>query len=81
MVESTGCTKFEEARTWIRKRLGAIARNEPVQVRADRVTFAQMAERLREDYRVNGKHLPTLDIGVGLLCIGFALQIVGTWPR
>lgn len=61
IVESTGCTKFEEARTWLRKRLGAIARNEPVQVRADRVTFAQMAERLVDDYRTNDKHLPTLE--------------------
>jgi hypothetical protein len=31
IVESTGTTKFDEARTWLRKRLGAIARNEPVQ--------------------------------------------------
>jgi integrase len=61
IVESTGTTSYEEARKWLRKREGAIARNEPVQVRADRVTFAQMAERLREDYRVNGKDLPTLD--------------------
>jgi hypothetical protein len=29
VVESTGCTKFEEARTWLRKRLGDIARGEP----------------------------------------------------
>jgi integrase len=61
VVESTGCTKFEQARIWLRKRQGAIARNEPVQVRADRVTFAQMADRLREDYRVNKRHLRTLE--------------------
>jgi integrase len=61
VVESTGTTKHEEARTWLRKRLGAIARQEPVLVRADRVTFADMAARLREDYSTNGKHLPTLE--------------------
>jgi hypothetical protein len=59
IVESTGCTKFEEARQWLRRREGAIATNEPVRVKADRVTFAEMAARLREDYRTNGKHLPT----------------------
>jgi integrase len=61
VVETTGCAKFEEARQWLRRREGAIARNEPVRVKADRVTFADMGERLRDDYRTNGKHLPTLE--------------------
>jgi integrase len=42
-----------------------------VQVRADRVTFAQMADGLREDYRVNGKDLPTLEARLGHLVAAF----------
>ena len=71
VVESTGCTKFDEARQWLRRREGAIARNEPVRVRADRVIFAGMAERLREDYRTNGKHVPTLEARLGHLEAAF----------
>jgi class 3 adenylate cyclase len=61
IVESTGTTKQKEARTWLRKRLGAIANKEPVMVRADRVTFADMAKKLRDDYTTNGQHLRTLE--------------------
>jgi integrase len=71
IVESTGCTKFEEARQWLRRREGATARNEPVRVKADRATFAEMADRLREDYRTNGKHLPTLEARLGHLLAAF----------
>jgi integrase len=71
VVESTGMTNYDEARKWLRRREGTIARNEPVQVRADRVTFAQMADRLREDYRVNGKDLPTLEARLGHLGAAF----------
>lgn len=71
IVETTGCTKFDEARTWLRKKLGAIARNEPVLVKADRVTFDGMADKIREDYRTNDKHLPTLECRLAHLTAAF----------
>src|SRR6185369_1630224 len=60
IVESTGSAKYEEARTWLRKRLGAIANKEPVTIRADRVTFSDMAVKLREDYTTNEQDVRTL---------------------
>jgi integrase len=61
MRESTGTTSLEKARTFLHKRLGAVARGERIDPKADRVTFATMAEALRRDYRMNNKHLITLE--------------------
>jgi integrase len=69
--ESTGHTKHEAARTWLRKRQGAIARGESVTPKADRVTFADMATRLRDDFRMNKKHVPTLEARLGHLIEAF----------
>src|SRR5262245_22698893 len=59
--ESTKTTKFDEARRFLARRKAAVARGEPIRVKADHVTFAEMAKRLQRDFELNGKHLPTLN--------------------
>jgi hypothetical protein len=53
--ESTGLTKYDEARDLLKKREGAIADGVPVTARAGRITFEDAAKDLLTDYRVNGK--------------------------
>jgi integrase len=59
--ESTQSTRFAEARRLLNERRRAADRGEPIRLKANRVTFSEMAEHLRADYRVNGKHLRTLE--------------------
>lgn len=61
MRESTDTTNLEQARKFLHKRLGSVAKGETVNPKADRVTFATMADALRRDYRMNDKHLVTLE--------------------
>src|SRR5262245_10189940 len=59
--ESAHTARFEEARQLLNKRRHATDQHEPINVKANRVTFTEMTEHLRKDYRVNGRHLATLE--------------------
>jgi hypothetical protein len=59
--ESSKTTKYDEARSFLARKKASLARGEPFVPKADHVTFGEMAKRLREDYTINGKHLPTLE--------------------
>src|SRR5438128_823727 len=49
--ESAGIKRYEEARKLLRQPEAAVERREQVCTKADRGTFAEMAEALRHDYR------------------------------
>ena len=55
MRESSGTTKKSVATAMLKDKEGRIARGEPVSLRANRVTFDELAEDFLNDYRVNGK--------------------------
>jgi integrase len=55
MRESSGTTKKTVATAMLKDKEGRIARGEPVSLRANRVTFDELAEDFLNDYRVNGK--------------------------
>src|SRR5262249_57011215 len=60
--ESAHTTRFEDARKLLNERRRAADRHEVDPKRKlNRVTFAEMAERLRAFYREHKQHLPTLD--------------------
>jgi hypothetical protein len=65
--ESARTTRYEDAKKLLNERRRTADRHEAINPRANRVTFTEMAERLRADYRVNGKHLPTLGSRLGRL--------------
>ena len=69
--ESTSTTNLEQARRFLSLREGAIARGEAVRPKADRVTFAAMAEALRRDYRTNGRDTVTLEARLAHLLPAF----------
>ncbi len=53
--ETSGTTKKTVALAMLKDKEGRIARGEPVSLRANRVTFDELAEDFLNDYRVNGK--------------------------
>jgi integrase len=55
MRESSHSDKEGDARTTLKLREGAIAKGEPVSPKMGRVTFADAADDLINDYKVNGK--------------------------
>lgn len=59
--ESTKATRHDEARRFLAARKAAISRGEPFVPKADHVTFAEMAERLKQDYELNGRDVATLN--------------------
>lgn len=59
--ESTKATRHDEARRFLAARKAALSRGEPFVPKADHVTFAEMAERLKQDYELNGRDVATLN--------------------
>ena len=53
--ESTGYTKYDEARDLLKKREGAIADGVPITAKSTRLTFDDAAKDVIADYKVNGK--------------------------
>jgi integrase len=53
--ESSGTEKHEDAKRLLRVREGAAAEGKPTTPRADKVTVAELAEDVRNDYRVNNE--------------------------
>src|SRR5688572_25334593 len=53
--ESTGFTKYDEARDLLKKREGAIADGVPITAKSTRLTFDDAAKDVISDYTVNGK--------------------------
>jgi integrase len=72
--QSTQTTNHEEAKRFLNLRRGAIAKGEPVNPRADRVTFHEMAADLRRDYEKNSKDHVTLEARLGHLEAFFGQQ-------
>ena len=58
--ESTQTTDYQEAKRFLKERELAVAREEPIKNKINRVTFREMADALRRDYDLNGRHLATL---------------------
>jgi len=66
--ESSGTTSYEEAKRLLKLREGRAAEGRPVAPHADRVTVAELAEDLRNDYRANGRRsLERLEHSLGHL--------------
>jgi hypothetical protein len=53
--ESTGFTKYDEARGLLKEREGDIAKGAPITARSTRLTFDEAAKDVIADYQVNGK--------------------------
>jgi integrase len=53
--ESTGLTKYDEARDLLKKREGAIADGAKITANSTRITFDDAAKDVLSDYTVNGK--------------------------
>jgi hypothetical protein len=53
--ESSETEKEQEARRLLKQREGAAVEGRIIVPRADRITFAQLAETLRDDYKANGR--------------------------
>jgi hypothetical protein len=53
--ESTGFTKYDEARDVLKKREGAVADGVPITARSTRFTFDDAVKDVVSDYKVNGK--------------------------
>lgn len=59
--ESTESTRYEDAKKLLNQRRRAADRGEAIAPKANRVTVAEMAERLRADYEENGQDVRTLN--------------------
>ncbi len=59
--ESSESTRYEDAKKLLNQRRRAADRGEVIVPNANRVTVAEMAERLRADYEENGQDLRTLN--------------------
>src|SRR5712664_3593534 len=59
--ESTKTDNHAMARQFLAEKKASLAKGEPQVRHASHVTFAEMAEKLKRDYDLNGKHRPTLD--------------------
>jgi integrase len=53
--ESTGHTKYDEARNLLKEREGDIAKGAPITARSTRCTFDDAAKDVVNDYQINGK--------------------------
>jgi hypothetical protein len=53
--ESTGFTKYDEARDLLKKREGAIADGVPITAKSTRLTFDDAAKNVDDDYTINKK--------------------------
>jgi len=53
--ESTGTTAFSEARAFLNRREGDVAKGVPITPKMGRVKFTEIAEDIVKDYRVNAK--------------------------
>jgi integrase len=58
--ESTQTADYQEAKRFLKERELAVAREEPIRDKVNRVTFTEMAAALRRDYELNGRHRATL---------------------
>jgi integrase len=58
--ESSESTRYEDAKKLLNQRRRAVDRQEPINPKANRVTVAEMAERLRALYEEKGQDVPTL---------------------
>jgi len=71
--ESTGTAKETEAKNILKAKEGDIAAGRPVIPHADRVRFEELAEDLKNDYRINGKRsLDRVERSIGHLKTYFA---------
>jgi hypothetical protein len=57
--ESTGLTKYDEARDLLKTREGDIAKGAPITARSTRLTFDDAVKDVVSDYTVNGKRSGT----------------------
>src|SRR5687767_9586294 len=53
--ESTGLTKYDEARNLLKDREGDIAKGKPITARSTRYTFDDAVKGVVDDYTINGK--------------------------
>src|SRR5262245_14573407 len=53
--ESTGTTKEQEARRFLKQREGAAVDGRVIVPRVEQITVVELADDLREDYRANGR--------------------------
>jgi integrase len=81
--ESTGTTKETEARRFLKEREGRVATGQPILQRADRISYDEVAQDLRQHYRLTGsrdleeaedrlKHLDAFFVGKRVATIGTA---------
>jgi len=79
--ESTGTTKETEARRFLKEREGRVATGQPILRRADRISYEEVAQDLRQHYQTTGsrdlkeaedrlKHLDTFFAGKRIATIG-----------
>jgi integrase len=79
--ESTGTTKETEARRFLKEREGRVATGQPILRRADRISYEEVAQDLRQHYQTTGsrnmeeaeyrlKHLDPFFTGQRIVAIG-----------
>jgi integrase len=74
--ESTETTKEQEAKRFLKQREGAAVEGRVIVPRADKITFAQLAQALRDDYKANArKSVERLELSLAHLTPAF-----GAWP-
>src|SRR3989442_3570396 len=72
--ESTGTDNHAKAREYLRQRKASLAKGEPIVKNASKITFAEMADRLRRDYANNGKDDKTLGFRLAQLTPAFGIR-------
>jgi hypothetical protein len=65
--ESSGTTDLQKARRLLKLREADAERGVPITPKANRATFAELAQDLRRDFEQNGKRLDTLEARLGHL--------------
>lgn len=65
--ESTRREGYEEARAFLRERLAAVSRGEPVAPNPARITVSALLDDLENEYRVNGRELGAITANVARL--------------
>jgi len=73
--ESSNSESESIARSLLRKRLGEIGKGQVLGAKADKITFEDLVEDLRNDYRINGKRsLRSIQLSIKHLEIAFSFS-------